>query len=105
MYLSTLGIERVKRREFAKRTTRRTNKLSTTVLALPVIFVVAFFVVQWEVGVALKQLVVAIGSFLITLGLIELLIRPFKPVRTLFGMKSRRRKGMNVKASDRAVTE
>jgi len=58
----------------------------------PVIIVIAFFVVQWETGVPVKLLVILIGSFLITLGLVELLIRPFKPMRRLFGMKPRGRK-------------
>ena len=58
----------------------------------PVIVGIAYFVVQWETGIPVKVLVVVIASFLITLGLIELLIRPFKPMRRLFGMKPRRRK-------------
>ena len=56
----------------------------------PVIILIAFFVVQWDAGILVKLLIVVIGSFLITIGLVELLIRPFKPMRTLFGMKSRR---------------
>ncbi|MFC2046033.1 acyltransferase family protein [Chloroflexota bacterium] len=63
----------------------------------PVIIVIAYFVVQWDIsamlgtgaGILLKLLVIVIGSFLITLGLVELLIRPFKPMRMLFGMKPR----------------
>ena len=58
----------------------------------PVIIVIAFFVVQWEAGIPVKLLVILIGSFLITLGLVELLIRPFKPMRMLFGMRPRKRK-------------
>ena len=65
----------------------------------PVIIVLAFFVVQWQTGITLKLLVVVIGSFLVTLGLIELLIRPFKPIRMLFGMKPRRRKEVKGKTS------
>ena len=53
----------------------------------PVIIVITYFVVQWDVGVLVKLLVVIVGSLLVTLGLIELLVRPFKPVRMLFGMK------------------
>ena len=56
----------------------------------PVIIVISFFVVQWEAGIPVKLLVILIGSLLITLGLVELLIRPFKPMRRLFGMKPRR---------------
>jgi glucan biosynthesis protein C len=58
----------------------------------PVIIAIAYFVVQWDVGVSLKLLVILIGSFLVTLGLVELLVRPFEPMRMLFGMKPRRRK-------------
>jgi peptidoglycan/LPS O-acetylase OafA/YrhL len=49
----------------------------------------AFYVVQWNVGVPLKLLVVVVGSFAITLGLYELLVRRINPVRALFGMKPR----------------
>lgn len=55
----------------------------------PVIIVLAFYVVQWDTGLLPKMLVVVGGSLLITLGLIEALIRPFTPMRTLFGMKPR----------------
>ena len=65
----------------------------------PVIIVIAYFVVQWEVNLWVKLLVILISSFLITLGLVELLIRPFKPMRRLFGMKRRRRKEAETKAA------
>jgi hypothetical protein len=55
----------------------------------PVVIVIAYFVVQWDAGVAVKLSVIVFSSFLITLGLVELLVRPFKPVRRLFGMKPR----------------
>jgi peptidoglycan/LPS O-acetylase OafA/YrhL len=55
----------------------------------PVIIVIAYFVVQWDVGLWVKLPIVVISSFFITLGLVELLIRPFKPIRRLFGMKLR----------------
>jgi hypothetical protein len=60
---------------------------------------IAFFVVQWDAGITLKLLVILISAFLITLGLVELLIRPFKPMRMLFGMKARRRKEVTDKPS------
>jgi peptidoglycan/LPS O-acetylase OafA/YrhL len=56
----------------------------------PVIVVIAFFLVQWDAGIPVKLLLLVASSFLITLGLIELLIRPFKPLRMLIGMKPRR---------------
>jgi glucan biosynthesis protein C len=65
----------------------------------PVVIVIAYFVVQWDASVAVKLPVIVISSFLITLGLAELLIRPFKPMRMLFGMKPRRREEESAKAS------
>jgi len=62
------------------------------ILHQPVIVLIAYFVVQWAAGVPVKLFVIVVSSFLITLGLVELLIRPFKPIRRLFGMKPRRRK-------------
>jgi hypothetical protein len=56
----------------------------------PVIIFIAFFVVQWQVGLLIKILVVLIGSFVLSLGIYEFLIRRINPVRALFGMKPRR---------------
>ena len=58
----------------------------------PVIIVIGYFVVQWDVGILAKLLVILVSSFLLTLGLVELLIRPFEPMRRLFGMKRSRGK-------------
>ena len=63
----------------------------------PVIFVIAFFVVQWETGVALKHLVVVLSSLLVTLGLVELIKRTGL-LRGLFGMKARSRKTSSAQA-------
>ena len=57
----------------------------------PVIIFVAFYAVQWEIALPIKMLVVVIGSFALSLGLYELLVRRINPVRALFGMKPRRR--------------
>jgi len=67
----------------------------------PIIVVIAYFVVQWETSIPAKLLVILISSLLITLGLVELLIRPFKPMRRLFGMKPRRRKEGGTKTKKR----
>jgi glucan biosynthesis protein C len=56
------------------------------VLHQPVIIVIAFFVVQWQVGIPAKMLVVVPGSFLATLAVYELAIRRVRPMRALFGM-------------------
>jgi len=55
----------------------------------PVIIFIAFYAVQWEINLLIKLLVVVIGSFAVSLGLYELLVRRINPVRTLFGMKPR----------------
>jgi hypothetical protein len=57
----------------------------------PLIIVIAFFVVQWDAGVLVKWLAIVLSSVVVTLGLTDA-IRRIKPVRALFGMKSRRRK-------------
>jgi hypothetical protein len=57
------------------------------VLHQPVIFAIAFYVVQWEAGVTVKMLAVTLGSFVVTAAGYELLIRRVAPLRALFGMK------------------
>jgi surface polysaccharide O-acyltransferase-like enzyme len=57
------------------------------VLHQPVIFAVAFYVVQWEAGVTVKMLAVTLGSFVVTAAGYELHIRRVAPQRALFGMK------------------
>jgi glucan biosynthesis protein C len=56
----------------------------------PAIIFIAFYAVQWEVGITLKLLVVVLGSLLVTLGLVEV-IKRITVLRALFGMKTRRR--------------
>jgi surface polysaccharide O-acyltransferase-like enzyme len=55
----------------------------------PVIVAISFYVVQWQVGVAFKMLVIFFGSLAITLAVVEL-IRRIAPLRELFGMKETR---------------
>jgi glucan biosynthesis protein C len=62
----------------------------------PVIIFIAFYAVQWEVGLFIKLLVVVITSFALSLGLYEVLVRRINPFRVLFGMKPRGRKDVNV---------
>jgi glucan biosynthesis protein C len=54
----------------------------------PVIIVVAFFVVQWAVGIPVKLLTVVLGSFAVSLALYELIIRRVRLLRALFGMRA-----------------
>jgi peptidoglycan/LPS O-acetylase OafA/YrhL len=55
----------------------------------PVIIFIAFYAVQWAVDLTVKLLVVVIGSFAVTLGLYEFLVRRINPVRALLGMGPR----------------
>jgi glucan biosynthesis protein C len=57
----------------------------------PVIMLIAFFVLQWEAEILPKLLVVLFSSFVATVGLYELVIRPIAPLRTMFGMKPKPR--------------
>jgi peptidoglycan/LPS O-acetylase OafA/YrhL len=57
------------------------------VLHQPVIITIAFFVVQWNAGIPLKLVTVVLGSFVVTLGIYELIIRRVPLLRVLFGMK------------------
>jgi peptidoglycan/LPS O-acetylase OafA/YrhL len=54
----------------------------------PVIIAIAFYVVQWPVGIPPKLLTVVVGSFVATLAIYELVIRRIGPLRALFGMKA-----------------
>jgi peptidoglycan/LPS O-acetylase OafA/YrhL len=55
----------------------------------PVILTIAFFVVQWDTDLLPKLVIVVLGSFVVSLGLYELLVKRIGPVRALFGMKAR----------------
>lgn len=57
----------------------------------PVIIVIAFFVVQWDAGIAVKLPIVVLSSFVVTLGLYEFFIRRVSAARALFGMKPSKR--------------
>lgn len=53
----------------------------------PVIIVIAYYVVQWNLGILPKLVIVVIGSLLVTLALYEFVIRRVGFLRTIFGMK------------------
>ena len=54
----------------------------------PVILAVAYFVVQWDASIWIKLLVVVLGSFAVSLGLTEWVIKHVRFLRILFGMKA-----------------
>ena len=55
----------------------------------PVTFAIAFFILERDAGILVKLTVVVLSSFIIILGIHELIVRRVKPLRTLFGMKPR----------------
>jgi glucans biosynthesis protein C len=57
------------------------------VLHQTVIVAIAYFAVQWNTGMLPKMLAVYLGSFVVTIGLCELVIKRVRLLRTLFGMK------------------
>lgn len=59
------------------------------VLHQPVIIVIAYFVVQWHMGLLPKLLVVLLGSFVATLALCELIVKRVGVLRVMFGMKAK----------------
>jgi hypothetical protein len=61
------------------------------VLQQPVIIVIAFYVVQWPMGILPKWLIICTLALAMTLVLCELLIRRVNAIRWLFGMKPRQR--------------
>lgn len=58
------------------------------VLHQPVIIIMAYYAVQWPASLIVKLLFVVFGSFGVTLGLYELLIRRHVVLRRMFGMKA-----------------
>lgn len=58
-----------------------------------VILLVGFYVVQWNTGMFAKFVAIIAVSFLITIGLYDLLFKRFPYTRYIFGMKLLRREG------------
>ncbi len=54
----------------------------------PVIVIIAFYVLAWDIPTGVKYLFVSTAALIVTLLLYELVIRRIKPMRWLFGMKS-----------------
>jgi len=56
-----------------------------------VILSIGWFVIQWDMHLALKLILVTAASFAVTLGLYELLVRHLNVVRFLFGMRPKKK--------------
>jgi peptidoglycan/LPS O-acetylase OafA/YrhL len=63
----------------------------------PAIVVFGYYIIHWDIPVAGKALLIAGLSLLASVAVYWFLIRPFDPMRALFGMK-KRRKTMNAHA-------
>lgn len=53
----------------------------------PIIIVIAFYMVQWNIPVVWKALFITLTSFSLTVSVYWFLIRPFNVTRVIFGMK------------------
>lgn len=58
------------------------------VFHLPVLIVIAYFVVRWDADILPKLLLLVPTSFVASISVYELLVRRIKPVRAAFGMKA-----------------
>jgi len=89
MILAFLGFAR-QRLNFSSPFLGYTNQavLPFYILHQPVLLCIGFFVVQWHIPDMLKFMLIAISSFMVSLGLYEFLVRRFNLMRFLFGMKA-----------------
>ena len=58
------------------------------ILHQTIILTIGFFIIQWNLNVMLKYLIISTSSFALIMVIYELLIRRFKIIRFLFGMKT-----------------
>ena len=57
------------------------------ILHQPIILVIGFFVVQWNLGIAVKYLIIAPTSFIAILAVYDVLVRRVNVMRFLFGVR------------------
>jgi len=60
----------------------------------PVIVVVGYFIIQWDISVLMKVLLITSASLGVTIAIYWLLIRPVNIMRVVFGMKRLRKENM-----------
>ena len=58
----------------------------------PVIVVIGYFVIQWDIPVLLKAVIMVLSAFTVIVTLYWFIIRPFNPFRVIFGMKMKMKK-------------
>lgn len=88
-FMLFIGLRYLNRDSQALRYGQRTL-LPFFVIHQPVILAIAYFVVQWEADLLIKLLVVVLGSFVVCIGLTELVIKRIGILRMIFGLKSER---------------
>lgn len=71
------------------------------VLHQPVILIIAYYVVQWSMPLLPKMLMVGTGAFVVTLAIVEFVIKRVGFLRILFGMKPR---GVEHRSAQPALT-
>jgi hypothetical protein len=55
------------------------------------ILVIGFFVIQWRSGILVKYVIISSTSLVLIMAIYQLLIRRFKVIRFLLGMKAANR--------------
>ncbi|MBE0648297.1 MAG: acyltransferase [Bacteroidales bacterium] len=58
----------------------------------PIIVVLGYFMVQWNIADGVKVLLITLSSFTLTVAIYWFLVRPFNVTRIIFGMKPKRSK-------------
>lgn len=85
-----------------ERSLNRTNKflvyasdavLPFYILHQAVIICLGFYIVRWELPVALKYLIISTSSFVMMMAIYGLLVRRIDVLRFLFGMRGRKKPG------------
>jgi ABC-type nitrate/sulfonate/bicarbonate transport system permease component len=69
------------------------------ILHQPVIVIVAFFLITWNISVPAKFLLIVLVSFGIIIGLYQGVIRRLPTLRFLFGMEAREKRALQVSSS------
>jgi hypothetical protein len=59
------------------------------ILHMTVILIIGSHIVWWNMGIAAKHLIISTISFAVILAIYGLIIRPFRIIRFLFGMKTK----------------
>jgi peptidoglycan/LPS O-acetylase OafA/YrhL len=60
-------------------------------LHMPIVLVVGWFVVRWDLGILPKYLITVVVSFALIMALYELIVRRFDVTRFLFGMRPKKK--------------